>query len=162
MKPFLFLVLFTISAHAHAHEAGETTAQIGEGKAVEAVDEHKGLKLGEKAKKTLNVKTQQVGALTKLPDSSILNITDKRAIYVLRDGWFSLIYLDRKPESRAFPPGLKPTDEIVVSGGALIRVAHINVSESGDEEHEGHTENESHEENEKDENHEHREGEKLE
>lgn len=160
MKKYLFLILFTVGAHAH--EAGETTAQVGEGKAVEAVDEHKGLKLGEKAKKTLNVKTQKVSVLKTLPESSILKITDKRAMYVVRDGWFSLVYLSSKPDSFVIPTGLKPTDEIVISGSALIRVAHINVSDSGEDEHEEHSESESHEEHEKDEKHDDHEGEKHE
>lgn len=160
MKTFLFLMLFSVGAHAH--EAGETTAQVGEGKAVEAVDEHKGLKLGEKAKKTLNVKTQKVSALKTLPESSILKITDRRAIYIVRDGWFNLIYLNSKPESFAFPASLKPTDEIVISEGALIRVAHINVSEAGEDEHEEHEDSESHEENEEKGHHDHPEGEKHE
>lgn len=135
-----FLVLLLISNGVTAHEAGETEAQVGPGKAVEAFDETKGIKLSEKAMKNLEIQTKKVSSAL-VPSNAILTIKDKTSVFVKTDGWFRMISTKE----------VKSGDDVVVHGAALLRVAQINVSaETEDDEHEEHSKKDKHDEHEGD------------
>ncbi len=150
----IVLILFFYGFNVSAHEAGETQAEIGPGKAVEAYDEHDGLKLSEKAKINLGIKTIPAPSskTVRLKKESVVEIRDEAGIYILRSNWFQFVAVTlSKTKGGEFlveTKELKPTDEIVVKGVALLRVAHINLISSEPEEHE---ESEKHEHADKDE-----------
>jgi hypothetical protein len=150
---YLTLGVFLITFNSAAHEAGETRAQIGPGLAVEAYDEHEGLKLSTKAVNTLGLKTTpiEVGPTIKLPISSLVNVTDQHGIYVLRSGWFKFVPVkvtEKNSENiQISSKEIKPGDEVAVSGVPLLRVAHMNLLNEEDE-HEEEGEGEHHDEEE--------------
>jgi len=148
----IFIIILAISVHVSAHEAGETQAQIGPGKAVEAVDPKSGIKLSEKARKMLEIQVQKVISTKELtvPRSAILMIQAKSAVYVLREGWFKLIDISaqdlKNGNFRVSSNEIKQGDEIVTHGSALIRVAQMNVAVEDEHEEEGHhSDEENHE-----------------
>lgn len=148
----IFIIILAISLPVSAHEAGETQAQIGPGKAVEAVDPKNGIKLSEKARKVLEIQLQKVISTKEMtvPRTAVLKIQAKSAIYVFRDGWFKLIDIDaqdlKNGNFRVSSDQIKQGDEIVTHGSALIRVAHMNVAIEDEHEEEGHhSDEENHE-----------------
>lgn len=150
---FLILCIF-IPFYVHAHEAGETQAQIGPGKAVEAYDKHTGIKLSAKALKALQVETMKVtSADPVVPQSAVLMIQSKTALFALRNGWFKRIEVKASRDGGTYKitsKEIKPGDQIVVRGAPLLRVAEMNVSdvdeehEDKDEEHKEHKEDDDH------------------
>lgn len=119
----IYFIFLLSMFQAFAHEAGETEAQIGEGKAVEAYDPHLGIRISEKSKELFSVKTSTVIKGQSLPPSAIVRIQDRKTVYIEHDGRFKLIDMAEA----------KPGDKVVSSGAALVRVAEMNVA--GDEEH---------------------------
>lgn len=132
MKVFLCVLMIL---NASAHEAGETEAQVGPGKAIEAFEESKGIKLSDKATKSLEIQTKKLNSAD-LPPSALIAIQEKTSVYVKKDGWYKLVSAT----------DVKPGDEVVVRGAALLRVAHINVdTDEGHEDREEHSDKEEHE-----------------
>lgn len=133
---FILIFIFT-SFFVSAHEAGETEVQVGPGKAVEAFDKAKGIKLSEKAIKNLNIQTKKLTS-AQAPASAILATQDRTSVFVKQNEWFRSVSTKE----------VKPGDEVVIQGAALLRVALVNVS--SDSEEEEHHEGEEHNENEGD------------
>jgi len=126
-KTILFIICLSVLT-ANAHEGEETEAQIGPGKAVEAYDAIHGLKLSEKAKKSIGISTLKMTKqfLQQIPSSALVKTRGEHAVYTVSNGNFKFIPVEK----------LVVGDEVVVEGTALLRVAEINVSSSADEEHE--------------------------
>jgi len=131
----LLLCILTLISHVAAHEAGETEAQVGPGKAIEAFEESKGIKLSDKATKSLEIQTKKMTSAG-LPPNALIAIQEKTSVYVKNDGWYRLVSAT----------DVKLGDEVVVRGAALLRVAHINVNtDEGHEDREEHSDEEEHE-----------------
>lgn len=144
MKTLMMLIVMSFQ-QLSAHEAGETEAQIGPGKAVEAFDSHKGIKLSAKAQKTLGIETMKAtGKSHTVGQNAVLLTQDKSSVFVKHDGWFKIIPVKVQSNGQSRIVSSKDIhagDEIVVGGVALLRVAYMNVAEA-EEEHENEDEDE--------------------
>lgn len=151
----LILVLFVIETLAFAHEGGETTAQVGPGKAVEVFAPDKGFKLSQKAVNMIGIKTAAFATDTPIiaPKKAAISTKEDVAIYIFRDGFFiftPIKVISQSTNSLTLSSSeIKSGDQIVVEGAALLRVAHLNLLttesyESEENEHSGekHTEEE--------------------
>lgn len=140
---YLIVILSFFGPLIFAHEGGETTAQIGPGKAVESVDADKGIKLSTKATKMLGIKTvvASVAAKIKIPKKAAIHIKESVAVYILRGGLFKFIevkVLGHTAEQLTIVASdIKNGDQVVVDGAPLLRVAHLNVMTSDSDEHAG-------------------------
>lgn len=110
---------------------------VGAGKAVEAIDHDKGMKLSAKAAATLGVKTAPVAGSDpyRVQAASLVFFQDEVGVYRLRDGWLKLIEVQvvekSKKDAVVRTREMKRGDQIVVAGTALIRVTELDLS-SGD------------------------------
>lgn len=101
-------------------EAGSSS--VGPDKAVTAAEESKGIRLSDKARAAINIRTEKVGASGKVPPSALLKSGDETFVYWARDGWFK----------RIRPATVDAGDEIVVEGVALLRVAELDAFTAGE------------------------------
>ena len=144
----LTALLFTSSSYAgDKHEDGKKHAEgeheespnpnVGPGKAVEALDHDKGMRLSLKAAAALGVKTAPVAGSDpyRVPASSLVYFQDEIGVYRLRGGWLKLIEIKvaekSKKDAVIRTREIKPGDRIVVAGTALVRVTELDLS-SGD------------------------------
>ena len=106
----------------------------GPGKAVlEASKE--GIKLSEKAKATIGIKTIQLGPNFQIPSTALIHERGEFGVYVKRGEWFKYIEVEvEKPST----PNIKIEsgkvhvgDEIVISDVSLLRLAELNLSSAG-------------------------------
>lgn len=141
MKTLGIIVLILASPMtSEAHEASGT-ARIGEGKAVLEAKEGKGIRLSEQAQKSIGVRLVPPSELAgTLPKGSIVSYQDKRAVYVLRDGFFKRLELGKL----TFPSNLKPSDQLAVEGAALLRASELEAFGSEEEEEGEHSEHGDH------------------
>jgi len=107
-------------------------AEAREGKAVFEISPETGMKMNEVALKNIEVQIRKSagGEQQLLPKSALVFYQDKIGIYRLRDGWFKLVEVKviRRDEKTATIQ-LKDSnsnDQIVISGGALMRVAEMD------------------------------------
>jgi len=144
MKTLIILIVMSFQ-NLSAHEAGETEAQVGPGKAVEAFDSHQGIKLSEKAQKALGIESvKAAGNRHTVEQSAVLLTQDKSSVFVKHKGWFKNIpvAVESSGQSRVVTSkDIHAGDEIVVRGVALLRVAYMNVAEV-EEKHEDEDEDE--------------------
>ncbi len=114
-------------SHSHADEEG--SGNIGPGKAILEAHEEDGIRLSDKAIKRLKINTTILSQRPfSYPTSALVKHQEETSLYRHRQGWFKLI----PPDSE----DLKPGDEIVVSGAALLRAAELDAF--GEEEGHGH------------------------
>ena len=94
----------------------------------------KGMRLTEPALRTLEVKTEPIGApreRLQLPAGALIYSQDRVGVYRLREGWFKFIkvVLLGRPAARATVRAaeLKAGDRVVTRGAALLRVAQMDI-----------------------------------
>lgn len=94
----------------------------------------KGMRLTEPALRTLEVKTEPIGAQRErfqLPAGALLYSQDRVGVYRLREGWYKFIkvVLLGRPTARASvrTAELKAGDQVVTRGVALLRVAQMDI-----------------------------------
>ena len=126
LLPFLLIVLV---ANVRSEEnSGPVDSEKG---VLEAVPE-KGIRLSEKALKTLEISAAPLDGASshRIPTTALVYYQDHVGVYRLRNGWYKLIEVkieDKSPKSTLVrSAGLKPDDEIVVTGVALLRVAEMD------------------------------------
>lgn len=125
------------------HEEGEEEASsgVGPGNAVTAADREKGLQFSDEAVKTLGIKTQDAPEEFTLPKSAIVTFKDETGVYRLRDGWYKLIEGEARPRGLLVrfishrKKDLRPSDQIVVEGAPLLRVAELDAFSTGEAGH---------------------------
>lgn len=123
------------ASHKEGDEHGEEGGgpNVGPGKAVEALD-HEGLKLSAKAKAALGIKSVSLSGNGphRVPAAGLVYFRDEVGVYRLRDGWFKLVEVRvserNKREAVIGSSGLKPGDQVVVSGAARLRVVEMDVT----------------------------------
>ncbi len=132
MKVYLLvtLVLFGVR-FAHAEEEGKAKDRIGPGKAVVAADEKQGIKLSQKAQKSLNLTLANVNSSNvSVPAASLVSFQDFLAIYRVRDGWFRMVEIEPNIQGKVASfssKDLRPGDQIVIGNGGLLRVVELDV-----------------------------------
>ena len=111
---------------------------VGPGKAILEATKKEGLRLSEKALKNLEVVTAPIpssGSL-RLSLSSLIYSQSEVGVYRLRTGWFKYIevkIISKTPtEAIVRTSELRPSDQVAISGGDLLKLADLNVW-SGDE-----------------------------
>ena len=124
------LVLFGVR-FAHAEEEGKAKDRIGPGKAVVAADEKQGIKLSQKAQKSLNLTLANVNSSNvSVPAASLVSFQDFLAIYRVRDGWFRMVEIEPNIQGKVASfssKDLRPGDQIVIGNGGLLRVVELDV-----------------------------------
>ncbi|MBX3022770.1 MAG: efflux RND transporter periplasmic adaptor subunit [Bdellovibrionales bacterium] len=127
----LLTVLVSFQLIAEDEEGGGAKDRVGPGKAVIAADKDKGIKLSEKALKTLDLAFVQVqNPHLSVPRSAMVYFQDFSAIYRLRDGWFRMVEVEPSinGEQATFSSkDLKQGDQVVVRNGSLLRVVELDV-----------------------------------
>lgn len=130
MNFFMSAILLS-SSLAFAEEEGKSKDRIGPGKAVVAASEKEGIKLSEKAQKTLSLSLTKVSSQSiTVPVSALISFQDFIAIYRLRDGWYRLVEIEptiHGEQATFSSKDLKPDDQLVVSNGGLLRVVELDV-----------------------------------
>ena len=125
--------------HAESEKEGEhneegSNPNIGPGKAVEAVDHDKGMRLSTKAAGALGVRTALLRGPEpyRVPSGSLIFSQDEVAVYRLRGGWLKRIKVQLLEKSKADAVirsrEFKSGDHVVVAGAALVRVAELDLS----------------------------------
>lgn len=125
----------------HAHEGHDEDSEdehddhgsskaIGEGKAIEEVDETKGFKLSKEATKTIKVKTSPIAGKTiEIPKGALVVSLNEKGIYRYRNGYYKFLKVAIKDESSnsyfIFSEDLNSGDKIATEGVGLLRVADI-------------------------------------
>lgn len=125
---------------AEGHEEAERPS-VGAGKAVEAADEHDGIKLSEKTIQFFKIRFEKPAingqVVTSLP-SALIDTVNDTSIYRRRAGWIKEIkvaVINRKlGQFRLIgKEALNPDDEIVVEKAAIVKLAALEASgASGD------------------------------
>ena len=111
------------------HEHGGAKA-IGDGKAIELVDENKGFKLSKEAVKTLEIKLESINSGEFEIEKEVL-VTSKnlKGIYRYRDGYFKFLTVESIKEIKGkyliYIKDFKRGDQIVTNGIGLLRVADV-------------------------------------
>lgn len=111
--------------HGEESEGGheESTGGVGPNNAVIAADEDTGIKLAEKAVKTIGL-TTQIWDGSEIPSSALVFHEDRVSVYWVNEGWYKLIQAQK----------LEAGDTFVVTGTALLRVAELDAF-SGEVDH---------------------------
>jgi len=128
MNPFWFLLLicFYVSQCFSQAESSEPSND----KAVRQTQKDGAFKLSSEAIKTIDVKLEVVKQLPRLINqSTLVHYGDKVGVFRLREGFFKLVEVkaSKSPGYRFVISSeeLSPTDEIAVSGVALLRVSQM-------------------------------------
>ena len=135
-------LLFTNFSHAEKddHEG----SSFGEGMAI--IDVHDNghrFKLSDKAIASLKLKHEAISSLDKgtykISKNTLVSFGEEFGVFVVRDGWFELIEVEIKSRKKDFisisSKNLNKSDQIVVSGVPLLRVAQLEASGEGGEGH---------------------------
>lgn len=89
-----------------------------------------GFRLSEKAMQVVGVVTKPVGpGPHRISKSAVIYFGPNVGVYRLRAGWFKLVELQESKASTFSvknPGDLKEDDQIVVTGGALLRVSEMD------------------------------------
>lgn len=118
---------------AEKHEEEGESPNVGPGKAVEALG-HDGMKLSAKATAALGLKTVPLKGRSpyRVPFASLVFFRDEVGVYRLRDGWLKLVEVvvpeKTKLEATIRTSGLKPGDQVVISGVARLRVVEMDAT----------------------------------
>lgn len=119
---FLFLIMVEETAWAEEEEIPAAGAPM----AVSEYTETNGMKLSEKAIKTIEIEYFKISAssdITKIPSSCIVYYGENTGVYRYREGWFKLVKVKE----------LKTGDQVVSQGAPLLRVAEMEVSSAAEE-----------------------------
>lgn len=127
----LLTILFSFHSFAESDEGGAAKDRVGPGKAVVAASQDQGIKLSDKALKTLDlafvpVQNSHLG----VPRSALVYFQDFSAIYRLRDGWFRMVEVEPSytgDQATFSSKDLKPGDQVVIRNGSLLRVVELDV-----------------------------------
>lgn len=118
--------------HAHEKEEGdhEESTQVGPEKGILEANEDAGFKLSPEATKNFKLKLQTYnGGQITLPLDSILQTTEEKNIYRVREGFIKRIditvVLKTKTELTFTSAALKAGDQIVVNGLGFLRMAEL-------------------------------------
>lgn len=123
--------------HAHGKskkddhsDHGDGGKAIGEGKAIVAVDEVKGLKLSKETIRTLKIKLKTVeGATFKITKETLVTSKSKKGVYRFRGGYFkfleAVILKEEKSGYKVKVKGVEFGDQIVINGVGLLRVTDV-------------------------------------
>ena len=128
---WLFLVFFAIPLLADEDdEAKERSANPNA--AIQAFCDE-GIKLSEKAEKTIGLKTEAAkgnGPIFEVPLKSLVYHQSEIGIYRQREEWFKLIDVEVLSKTgstvKVKSAELKSDDQIVIDGAAFLRVAEIS------------------------------------
>ncbi len=111
-------------------QAENTGIRAGPSMAVTEANARNGFRLSKKAKQVIGVVLKRIEAAShRVPSSALIYYGPRIGVYRLRSGWFKLIELQTSGPmafSPKNPPDLMDDDEIVVVGGALLRVAEMD------------------------------------
>ncbi|MCP4137405.1 MAG: hypothetical protein GY754_40940, partial [bacterium] len=118
-----------------AEDGHEEQSNVGEGKAVTKADEKLGIQLSDRALKTIGVQTRPVSKIKALkgnryqvPAASLVYYEDKAAVYIKRDGWYTLVNCSTVTsggKTAIISARLRRNDHLVTAGAALLRLAHL-------------------------------------
>lgn len=131
-----FLVIFSATAIAFATSfalaEGEAKAPgAGPGKAVLEASKDRGIKLSEKAKATIGIKTIRLGTDFRIPRTALIHARAEFGVYVKMGDWFKYLEVEADdlngPSVKIESKKVKAGDEIVVSDVSLLRLAELNV-----------------------------------
>lgn len=139
---FLLSVQF-VNAQKDEHGEEEASASVGPGKAVlEAKAEGQKLKLSPEAQSKINLKFSKItfqGGSARIPKTALLEYQANAAVYKLNgDGFVELVsvkVLKRETEEVVISGKLAVTEQIAISGVALLRAAQLEASGQGGEGH---------------------------
>lgn len=112
------------------HEGHGSSKAIGEGKAIEEVDEEKGFEMSDEAKNTIGVKLKDfTQSPIIIPKEALVVSLDKRGIYRFRHNFFKMIPAKIEDETQSTftvaVNDIKEGDQIAVGGVGLLRVTDI-------------------------------------
>ena len=132
MRTYILVTLVSLFMPlAHGEEESKSKDRVGPGKAVIAANEKEGFQLSEKAQKSLNLTFAEVNSSSiSVPTNALVSFQDFLAIYRLRNGWFRLVEIEPSihGEVATFTSkDLKPSDQMVVGNGGLLRVVELDV-----------------------------------
>jgi len=113
---------------------------IGKGKAVEEVDEVKGLKLSKEAIKTLKLKLLNVdGDEFTIEKTTLVTSRESKGVYRFRGGFFKLLPVETIKEVNGKylvkVKGVDFGDQIVINGTGLLRIADVYSTDSAEYSH---------------------------
>jgi len=121
------------AGHAEGEEVESRGGAVGPGKAVEGFEHGKRIKLSEKARTRLGIKTGKAswtaGAAV-VPVEAVVCIKEKRFVFVSRKGWYEyrpVKVAARDGKSIVLAEGLKRREEIVLQGAWTLRVIELDM-----------------------------------
>lgn len=128
------LLLASTTSLSFAEESTKAPG-AGSNKAVVEVSKEEGIKLSEKAKATIGIKTMRLLANFLIPKSALIHERGEFGVYVKHGDWFKYIEVEAdnpsssnvKIESKKIEVGA----EIVTSDVSLLRLAELNVWNTG-------------------------------
>lgn len=133
MKYLVIVACLLFAQKGFSEEAeGGKKDRVGAGKAVTAASEKEGLRLSEKAVKSLDlnfVTVAQSSALT-IPATSLVRFQDFTAIYRERSGWFKMVEIEPVIQGTSVhftSKDILPGDRIVTKNAGFIRVIDLDV-----------------------------------
>ncbi len=117
--------------HGEHGEEEEGSSRVGPGKAITEASKKNGIRLSEKAVKTIGIRTETVNSENthKISPKSLVYFQDEVGFYRLRDGLYKLVEVkvEKKSVTEAIvrTSELKPGDHVVVDGVGLLRTAEL-------------------------------------
>lgn len=137
MRLFIFIcttVAILTTTFVFAEEEIKSPS-VGPGKAVLEASKEEGIRLSEKAKKTIGIKTFKVAANLQIPAAALIHERAEFGVYVKKGEWFKYIEVEAENPSASIikieSNKIHAGDEIVVSDVPLLRLAELNLSSAG-------------------------------
>jgi hypothetical protein len=133
MKFFALILTLTLCIPGFAEEEGEGAQKdrVGPGKAVVAASQEEGIKLSEKAMKTLEIKFLEInGSAVSVPKSALIQFQDFSAIYRERAGWLKMVEVEpvfKNGHAIISSKEFRGGDRLVVENGGLLRVVELDI-----------------------------------
>lgn len=122
----LFHIAALSSIGVHGSDEHEHNNKMGEGKALVAVDKHKGFKLSPESLQTLGIQTVPINVTSPdIPKKSLVTIKNQKGIYILRSGFFRFVELSSNMN-------LKSGDQVVVQGMGLIAITDVYTTDESE------------------------------
>lgn len=127
----VFVGVFSVSGFAEEDGEAPQKDRVGPGKAVVAASPEEGIKLSEKAMKTLDLKFLAVnGGQLLVPQPAFIKFQDFIAIYREREGWFRMVEVEpvfKNGHALISSKDIKPGDRLVIENGGLLRVVELDI-----------------------------------
>lgn len=132
----LSVLLFIFAAYSICFAEEEIKSPAaGPGKAVLEASKEEGIKLSEKAKATIGIKTIRLSANLEIARAALIHERGEFGVYVKKGEWFKYIEVGAdNPSSsnvKIESTKIRAGDEIVVSGVSLLRLAELNIWSTG-------------------------------